>query len=451
MTKSVNLLEGNINSTLTKQTLPMTLGLISLMLFHLADSYFVGQLGVKELAALSFSFPITFTFISLSIGLGIGVSAYVAQTLGKQKHAASNSSINDMPHMSAVLLSVSIISFASFVGYLISPYLLAVLGADETMVPIIMDYLSFWYLAAPFYSSIMTINSLQRANGNTKFPAAVMASSSLLNAIFDPIFIFGWNGIPAMGIQGAAIASLLAWIVSASASLWLINRSEHWLKQFPTIEQFKHHSQNILKIGLPAAAANMLTPIATSVLIAIVATYGEAEVAAFGVGSRIESLAILIILALSMTLPPFISQNFGAKQFDRVKEAVRITRKFSMLWQFGIYLILVALSEFIASIFSDSESVHENIKWVLLIMPLGHGAMGVVILSASSLNALSQPKKALIVSVIRLLIISIPFALLGSWLYGFIGLLAGVTAGYFITALIATKLVNRVIKQAEVS
>jgi Na+-driven multidrug efflux pump len=193
----------------------------------------------------------------------------------------------------------------------------------------------------------------------------------------------------------------------------------------------------------------MLTPITTSILIAIIAHYGEAAVAAFGVGTRIESLAILMILALSMTLPPFISQNFGAKQYERVQKAISITRKFSMAWQFLIYLILVVLSDTLAKVFSDSAEVHELIKLVIYILPLGHGAMGIVILSASSLNALSEPKKALIVSIIRLLVVTIPFAAAGGYIDGFRGLLIGITIGYFITAIIAANLVNQVVQQVK--
>ena len=445
MAKTTNLLEGNIARTLTKQTLPMTLGLISLMLFHLADSYFIGQLGVKELAALSFSFPVTFTFISISIGLGIGVSAYVAQMLGR------GCDQKEHVHISAIFLNLIILSVASLIGYLLSRPIFMLLGANDEMIELILEYISVWYIAAPFYALIMTINSLQRAAGNTKFPAGIMALSAILNIILDPFFIFGFGSLEGLGLQGAAIASLLAWLISCVICLVYVLKNEQWLSERPSTTQFITHSKKILNIGLPAAASNMLTPIATSIIVAMIAKYGETAVAAFGVGSRIESLAILMILALSMTLPPFISQNFGAKQIQRVQTAIRLTRQFSMVWQFAIYLILIALSDSIATVFSDSPEVHDLIVMVLYIMPLGHGVMGIVILSSSSLNALSQPKKALIVSIIRLLVIMVPFAAIGGHIYGFEGLLIGMTAGYFITAIIASLMVNQVIKQVKVT
>ncbi len=423
----------------------MTLGLISLMCFHLADAYFVGLLGVRELAALSFSFPVTFTFLSLSIGLGIGVSAYVAQALGRGTGNKENM------HISAILLNLLIVSTASLIGYVFSRPIFALLGADDQMIELIMDYITYWYLAAPFYTMIMTINSLQRAEGNTKFPAAIMAVSSILNVIFDPLFIFGVGSFEGLGLKGAAVASLLAWAISWVLCLIYVQKREHWFEGLPEITQFNYHASKILSIGLPAAAANMLTPIAGSILIAITAQYGEAAVAAFGVGNRIESLAIMMILALSMTLPPLISQNFGAKKFDRVRKAISITRRFSLLWQFLIYIVLVLLAEPIASIFSTSPEVHYNVGLVLTIMPLGYGAMGIVILSASSLNALSRPKYALSVSIIRLILITVPFAWIGGSIDGFRGLLIGVTSGYFVTAIIAVLIVNKATVQTKVS
>ena len=345
MSKAPDLLQDNIGSTLTKLTIPMMLGLISLMLFHLVDAFFIGKIGVKELAALSFSFPITFTFISLSIGLGIGVSAYVAQALGQQR--SSDKAHCQNMHISAILLNVGLVSLASLIGYFINDAIFSLLGADDEMLALIRQYMVLWYLAAPFYTMIMTINSLQRAAGNTKFPAKIMALSSILNMLFDPVFIFGtdklfgFDAIPAMGLQGAAIASLLAWMISWLLCLSYVQKREQWLNGLPSLEQFKFHSQKILKIGLPAAAANMLTPIAGSILLAMVAKYGDAAVAAFGVGNRIESLAILAILALSMTLPPLLSQNYGAKQHLRVKQAIKQTRLFALGWQFLIYLSLI--------------------------------------------------------------------------------------------------------------
>ena len=193
----------------------------------------------------------------------------------------------------------------------------------------------------------------------------------------------------------------------------------------------------MLKIGLPAAGANMLTPIAMAVMTALVAQHGAEAVAAFGVGSRIESISSIVVLALSMTLPPFISQNFGAGKFDRVAFAYKTSLKFILIWQFALYILLISFSAVIANIFASSEGVISVIILFIWILPLGYGLQGIIILSNSSFNALHKPMNALIMSVIRLFIFYVPFAYIGSLYWGINGLFIGALIGNVFTALIS--------------
>jgi len=182
-----------------------------------------------------------------------------------------------------------------------------------------------------------------------------------------------------------------------------------------------------------------LTPIAMAVMTALVAKHGPEAVAAFGVGSRIESIASLVVLALSMTLPPFVSQNFGAGKLGRVKEAYITTLKFVMIWQFGIYLLLLLTSSFIAHVFGKEQAVIDVIKLFIYILPLSYGLQGVIILSNSSFNALHKPMNALILSIIRLFVFYVPIAYVGSEIAGLTGLFIGAAVGNLFTAFVAYK------------
>jgi len=192
-----------------------------------------------------------------------------------------------------------------------------------------------------------------------------------------------------------------------------------------------------LKIGLPAAGANMLTPIAAAIMTAIVATYGESAVAAFGVGSRLESIACLIVLALSMTLPPFISQNFGAGQLQRVEDAYKVAIRFILAWQILIYLLLALCASWIASVFTKEAEVADLIKLFIWILPLGYGLQGIIILTNSSFNALHKPMIALGLSIIRLFVCYLPLAYLGSLLFGLTGLFIGALLGNVLMAMLS--------------
>ncbi len=431
---SPDLLNAPIVPTLKRMTIPMIFGMITLMMFNLVDTFFISMLGTEPLAAVSFTFPVTFTVISLAIGLGIGTSAVIAKALGSNniEEARFDASM-------ALIIAVVMVLCLSLFGYFMLEPIFSLLGAGQHTLPLIHEYMSVWFLGSVFLITPMVGNSVLRASGDTKTPSIVMGGAGLVNAVLDPVLIFGFGPIPALGIQGAAIASVIAWSVAVVIILYILVVKKGLLSLHARNQTPLASMQKILKIGFPAAGANMLTPIAMAVMTALVAGYGPEAVAAFGVGSRIESIASLVVLALSMTLPPFISQNFGAGKLSRVKSAYSTTLKFVMVWQFIIYLLLIVFSGVISQLFGKEQMVIDVIKLFIYTLPLSYGFQGVIILSNSSFNALHKPMNALILSVVRLFVFYVPFAYLGSVLAGLSGLLIGAAIGNVFTGIVAYK------------
>ena len=192
-----------------------------------------------------------------------------------------------------------------------------------------------------------------------------------------------------------------------------------------------------MRIGLPAAGANMLTPIAGGIMTAVVAVYGPESVAAWGVGNRFESIASIVVLALSMTLPPFISHNVGANCYDRVKTAYRNTLLFIVIWQLALFVVIWFTSPFIALIFAKEQEVSNMIVLFLSILPLGYGLQGIVILTNSSLNAMHLPIDALWLSILRLFVFYVPIAYVGSLLFGIKGLFVGCVVANLLMAIVS--------------
>ncbi len=437
--RRANLLEAPVADTLKQMTIPMIYGMVLLMTFNLVDTFFVGLLGTQPLAAISFTFPVTFTVLSLTIGLGIGTSAVIAKLLGKKDQCTAKDSAT-----AAMYLAAIIVASLSFVGYLFTDELFTLLGAQASLLPLIHDYIDIWYIGSVCLIGPMIGNAILRASGDTKTPSLVMGSAGLVNAILDPIFIFGLGPIPAMGIKGAAIATLVSWIFGLAFVLNILTRKLDLIHtHIIPFHKLLPACKSILKIGLPAAGANMLTPIAAAIMTAIVATYGESAVAAFGVGSRIESIACLVVLAMSMTLPPFISQNFGAGHMHRVEEAYKVSVKFVLLWQLLIFVFLVGLAPWIASAFAKEQAVEDIIKLFIWILPLGYGLQGIIILTNSSFNALHKPMIALWLSIIRLFVCYVPLAYLGSYLYGLQGFFIGALLGNVLMATISYRLFSK--------
>jgi putative MATE family efflux protein len=426
-----DLLNNDIAETLRKMTLPMIVGMVVLMTFGLVDTFFIGMLGTQELAAISFTFPVTFTVISLNIGLGIGTSAIIAKQLGAGQHDEAKKTATG-----ALMLTMVLAIILAIIGVMTMKPIFRLMGADVQQFVFIKEYMLVWYAAGVFLAMPMVGNSVLRASGDTKTPSYVMAFGGLINVILDPILIFGWGPVPALGIQGAAIATLIAWAVGLFYILYILAVKRKLIEpKFLNWQQLKRSAGGILKIGLPAAGANMLTPITAGIVTAIVAGYGPEAVAAWGVGGRLESIASIVVLSLSMSLPPFISQNFGANKLERIMQAYSLCVKFVIVWQLFIFAILALLSGVIANIFTDEPKVASTIVMFLVIVPLGYGLQGVTILTNSSFNAMHMhmhmPMTALSLNFMRLFVFFVPFSFLGSYWFGLSGLFwAGALANF---------------------
>lgn len=441
---SIALTKDDIRPTLVRMTLPMLAGMLTLMTFNLVDTFFVSMLGTEQLAALSFTFPVSFTLISLAIGLSIGTSAVIAKALGAGELSAARTDGQVALWLSAILVVI-----LALAGYLMTGPMFTAMGASVSVLAYIRQYMDIWFIGAVLLVLPMVGNAVLRAAGDTRTPSLIMAGSGLVNAILDPILIFGLGPMPALGIQGAAIATVISWLVGSVLIIHLLVKRDLINTSVIAVAQAAEVCRKILRIGAPAAGANMLTPLAMAVLTAIMASYGEAAVAAFGVGARLESIACLVVLALSMTLPPLISQNFGAGLLHRVQQAYRESGRFVMLWQFAVFIVLAALAPLLAKLFSSDTEVVRIICWFIWIVPLGYGLQGVIILTNSSFNALHRPGSALVLSIIRLFVFFVPLAWLGGQWFGVTGLFAGCVLANIITAAIAWRWFNRTLHTTE--
>jgi len=436
-----NLVEGPIQQSLVRMTTPMIIGMLMLFTFSLVDTLFVSFLGTEALTAISFTFPVTFTVLSLAIGLGIGTSAVVAKYLGRSDYEKAKEASTVTNYVSVLLAGI-----VTALCWIFMDPLFAMMGASEELMVLIRQYMVIWFPGSIMMVSIMTGNSVLRACGNTKTPSLLMAAAGFMNAVLDPLFIFGLGPVPAMGIGGAALATLIAWSVVFFYLLYLLAfKLELIHKGLPSRAVLISSSREMLRIGIPAAGANMMTPLAAGIMTAIAASFGDNVVAAFGVGARIEPIATLIVLAMSSSLPPLISQNFGAGRIDRVEDAYRLSIRFILIWQLVVYVILALSAGLIAAVFSDDPQVRETIKLFIWILPLGYGLQGVIIITNSSLNALHRPLVALYLSVARFFIFYVPLAYLGSIYFGLPGFFGGALTGNFLMAAISWRAFNKAI------
>lgn len=427
-----DLLNDPVGQVLYRTSVPITIGAVAMILFYLADTWFVSQLGTRELAALGFTFPATIMVTYLGVGLAIGTSALVARSIGANNREK------------AVEYTYAAVAFGYLFGLLVIypalasiPWIFTLMGASPETLVLINDFLSAWFLGIPLILVQFAGTACMRACGNSALQGRLMMMAAATNAILDPIFIFGFDPMPAFGIKGAAIATVLTWVMTNAFIWYHLAVKEQMLKVFwPGFSVLIRDWIQLLKITLPAALANMITPLATGVITATLAAYGPAAVAGFGVIMRMEALVLIVVLGMSMSLPPFISQNFGAQAYGRLRQGLKLSLKFIMALQFSLYVIVALAAPFIASLFSPEQAVQEVIITVLRILPASYAFQGMVVLSASSFNALHAPRNALITSLLRFFIFYVPLALLGARLGGISGLFIGAAIGNLLAGLV---------------
>ncbi|MCB0824240.1 MAG: MATE family efflux transporter [Bacteroidales bacterium] len=427
-----NLIEGNIKKQLYQLTWPMLLGIMGMVVFNLVDTYFVGKLGVQQLAAMSFSFPVVMFLNSLSQGVGIGTSSLISRNIIHTQR----DEVRKMASRS-ILLGIGIVMIFVVFGLLTIRPAFVLMGAKDEVLSYVIDYMQIWYLGVPFVVIPMIGNNIVRATGDTFTPGMLMVAIALVNVVLDPLMIFGIGPFPEMGIKGAALATVISRSIGLIVILVILIKREKLITIYiGTLKPIFQTWKKVLYIAGPASLAMLITPISIGFITKILAGYGKEAVAAFGVASRVEMFALMVIMALGSVLIIFVGQNVSKHKYDRIFEALKISRTFSLLWGVVIYILLIFLGQDVASLFTSDVHVIEITKNYFLILGASYGFLGLVMLSTSTFNGINKPLPSTLFSAIRMLILYIPLAWAGSQLFGitgvfWAGLIANVVVGFF--------------------
>ncbi len=421
MTQSLT--EGSISNRLIGLTLPMVWGIFALVAFNLADTYYVGQLGTDRLAAMSFTFPVVMTLGSLAMGLGVGASSIIARAIGQ----GDRSRVQRFTTNSLTLGVVAVAVLVSLGLFTIDP-LFTALGAGADVLPFVRQYMQVWYIGMVFLVIPMIGNSAIRASGDTLTPSLIMTFAAGFNILLDPLLIFGLWGFPELGLTGAAWATVIARAMTLVASLLVLKFKEQMLSShFPDLEETLWCWRDILYVGLPAAGSSMITPISIGIITSLLAVHGSVAVAGFGVASRVESFAMIVLMALSVSIGPFVGQNWGAEKYERVIKALHQSYLFCLGWGVLMAVLLAASASRIVPLFNTDPEVIAIATTYLWIVPISYGTAGIIQVANSVFNALGRPIPAVIMTVMRMFVLYIPLAYLGSRWLGPLGIFLAAT------------------------
>jgi putative MATE family efflux protein len=420
-----SLVQGDVRRTIVRLAVPMMFALVSMLAFNIVDTMYVGWLGADELAAMSFTFPVVYLVSSIGLGIGTGATSVVSRAIGRGMNASVRRIASDTL-MLGIILSVTIAT----VGVLTVGPVFELLGAPPHLRGPIRDYMWVWYIGLPFVIVPMLGNFIIRATGDMRTPMWIMLIAVGVNAVLDPLLIFGPGPFPRLELQGAALATVISQALTLVAAVLVLRHRKRVLSGWEfdigrTLTSWKE----VLKMGVPSAFINLLAPVNTAAITLVVSAYGVYEVAGFGAATRLEALAIMPLIAVGTSMLTFAGQNMGAGRTYRVSAASRFSFRLMVGYGLIAYVILVLTSPITARLFSSRPEVIGSYIDYIIFADLGFFMLGTALLVSSTFTGMGRPFPSAVINLLRLIVLQLPLALLGSALLGLKGVYIGIAVG----------------------
>ncbi len=393
----MDLLKDNIPKLVRKLAVPAMVGTLFQTLYNVVDTFFAGKISPEALSALSKSFPIYFIIIATSIGVTVAGTSLIGNSIGEKDNKKT---LNYFSHIIYYGILISI--FITFLGLYFSEPVFFLMGSTEEVASLGLEYTNIIYSGSFLFILVVSLNSLLHAEGDTKTYRNVLVLSFLLNIILNPILIFGFLFIPAFGVKGIGIATIISQLVSFLVILFKVLKNERVRKitseyLVPKFLFFK----NIFFQSMPISVSICGYALAAAIIFTYVGQSGEYAVAGYGVGTRIEQVVLLPILGINTAIISIIAQNYGANNLIRIKETYFTAIKYAFIIMITAGTLVFLSASVITSFFSSDPEVIEYGKRYLKISAFVLPAYPVFFLSNGFFMALKKSENAMISNFFR--------------------------------------------------
>ena len=393
----MDLLKDNIPKLVRKLAVPAMIGTLFQTLYNVVDTFFAGKISPEALSALSKSFPIYFIIIATSIGVTVAGTSLIGNSIGEKDNKKT---LNYFSHIIYYGILISI--FITFLGLYFSERVFFLMGSTEEVASLGLEYTNIIYSGSFLFILVVSLNSLLHAEGDTKTYRNVLVISFLLNIILNPILIFGFLFIPAFGVKGIAIATIISQLVSFLIILFKVLKNERVRNitneyLVPKFLFFK----NIFFQSMPISVSICGYALAAAIIFTYVGQSGEYAVAGYGVGTRIEQVVLLPILGINTAIISIIAQNYGANNLVRIKETYFTAIKYAFIIMITAGTLVFLSASVITSFFSSDPEVIEYGKRYLKISAFALPAYPVFFLSNGFFMALKKSENAMISNFFR--------------------------------------------------
>lgn len=444
---SSDLTSAPIPALIRRLAIPAGTGFFFNTMFNVVDTWYGGKLSTTALAAMSLSFPVFFILLSVGTGVSSGATALIGNALGRGKYDEADCYM--LQSISFALLNSLILVVA---GQLFNPIIFRFMGAEGEYLSLAISYMNIIFTAAPFFLFNFVMSAILNAHGNTATYRNFLIAGFFMNLLLDPWFMYGGFGIPAMGLAGVALATVVIQ-VAGNFHLFRLLRKLGIIKKLrlPELRPVGQYYRELAKQGFPTTLNMMTVTIGIFVITWFAGRYGKEVVAAYGIGTRIEQLALLPVMGLNVSALALSAQNFGAGRLDRVRRTLLLSLRYGfILASIGTVAALLFASELMALFTPDREVVAAGVNFLKIeafVLP----AYVLLYICVSVMQGIKRPLFALVIGLYRQ--IAAPlflFHLLATVLaWGVMGIWWGVLITTWSAALISVLYVTWILKKLE--
>ena len=332
---------------------PSSVGTVFMTLYNVVDTFFAGKISAGSLAALAQTFPLYFIIIALGIGLSIGSTSLIANALGEKETKKASYYLAQ-----SIIIAIIASVIVSLMGIYLGPSIILIMNDSFVTMRLSMDYLNIIFLGSIFIFIQMAVNSSLSAMGDTKSNRNVLIVSFFLNIVLNPLFIFGYAFIPALGIKGIALSTIVSQGLGAVYIIYKATKTE--LRKYLYLYCFKPKIKiviDLLKQGLPASIGMMMISLGVFIILFFIGQYGDLALAGYGTAIRYEQLYLLPVLGLNTAVLSMVGQNFGAKQLKRINEIYNKALLFGCTFMFFSAFMIYFSAEAAVGFFTNNREV----------------------------------------------------------------------------------------------
>ena len=410
----MNLTKDPLPSLFKKIAIPAIIATLFQTLFNVVDTFFAGKISAEALSALAKSFPIYFILIAASVGVTVGGTSLIANSIGEKNKT------NILNYFGQTIIYGIILSFiVTFIGLFFASNIFSLMGSTIEVINFGLKYTNVIFSGSIIFISVVALNSLLHAEGDTKTFRNVLILSFFLNIFLNPLFIFGYGPIPAMGMTGIGLATIICQIIAFLLLLIKIINSKS-LKNI-SIKNFYPNIDFLTKIffqSAPISAALFMISIGNFIILYYASKFGEPAVAGYGSAARFEQILLLPVLGLNTAVISIVGQNFGAKEYLRVKQSYYQAITYGTVLMFVAGLIIFFSADKIVSIFSNNADVINYGTIYLKISALIFPAYPIYFISNGFFMALKKASYAMNLNIIRNVLLPIPTIIFANFIGG---------------------------------